>query len=218
MPIPISISPTSGSSNGTVSVSCPEYKGRLDRTQDVTVTCIDSGVNIPVGVCTVKQTGKPEYLQYAVTPPAGGITFAAQDSSTAIIEVKTNCRKVNCAVNSPASLVRTQYKVPGSNVYVGVAIQDIEDWGADDEYGIKFYIAAAGDNNSTKAKTSTIIISSVDNSNIALRINVTQAASAEAFAVSPLVVNFESDSSASSGYSDTISVSSNTTWTVEVSD
>lgn len=218
MPISISIFPTSGSSNGTVSVSCPEYKGRLDRSQEVTVTCTDSGVNIPVGVCTVKQTGKPEYLQYAVTPPVGGIAFAAQDSSTVTVEVKTNCRKVNCAASGPAMMWKTQYKTPGSNSYADISAQDMQDWGASDEYGIKFYIKASGDNTSTNVKTGAIVISSVDNSSIALRINVQQAAATESFAVSPLVINFESNGTVSSGYSNTISVSSNAAWTVEVSD
>ena len=154
----------------------------------------------------------------SITPPVGGITFAAQDSSTVTVEVKTNCRKVNCAASGPATLWKTQYKTPGSNSYVDISAQDMQDWGASDEYGIKFYIKAAGDNTSTNVKTGAIVISSVDNSSIALRINVQQAAATESFAVSPLVINFESNGTVSSGYSNTISVSSNAAWTVEVSD
>lgn len=148
----LNVTPTSGSGNGTVSVSSTaEHTGRNARTTTLTFTA----ANVEDVVRNVSQAGKPEYVDIAES--------AASDKAgkTVTISGKSNSSKLTFSLGSGTLSVNlpSSYTANSVSTSNGVAISG--DPGASAEYNFSISIVVPA-NTGASALTRQIIVTAAD--------------------------------------------------------
>lgn len=190
--------PTSGAGNGSVSVSTTEpHTGRTSRSTSVTFKA--SGVEDKK--VTVNQAGKPEFvtIQSAAAAASTGTMFelgGVSNSTKLTFELGIG----NLDIELPSSYLANSISADN-----GVAIKG--DPGASAEFSYTIPITV-NPNNGVEEKSRQIIAKS--NNGQTVICTVTQAAGDPTLSVSPTTINLTYEGSAKS-----ITVTSNTNWTVE---
>lgn len=196
----LSLTPTSGSGNGTISNSAGEHTGRVARTGTVTVTGV--GVTIPA-TYKVTQTPKAEF----VTFDDGAEMSAPKDASTLTIEGLSNSSKLTFAWvggDGNGVSIPVTYQANGMMTNNGDAIEG--DPGATSQYA--FNIELEIPKNDTIEEV-TRILRVTSNGGKAVQISIVQTAGDARLSVSPTEITIPQDGSAVS-----VQVTSNTSWMV----
>lgn len=194
----LSVSPTSGSGNGSVGVStAAHHTGR--GTRNTTVTFKASGVADKT--VTVNQAGKPEFVEFESTKAAakagGNITITGTSNSTKLnFTLGTGDLAITLPVSYTANSVSTNNNVAISG-----------DPGNTAEYAFSIQITVPAN---TGVTSLTKQVTVTDNGGNNKTCTITQAAGDPALAVSPATINLTYQ-----GASQNITVTSNTSWTVE---
>lgn len=195
------VNPLSGSGNGTISNSSTAHTGRVARTGTVTVQGV--GVSTP-STYQVTQTPKAEFCSFdngsgMSAPKAGGpLTIAG----------KSNSSKLTFSLGTGGDIsisLPGTYSANGTTTNNGTAITG--DPGAIAEYPFSLALTLPA-NTTINEKTKNIIVTAAGGQSA--QITVTQAAGDATLTVSPAAVTIPQDGSAVS-----VTVTSNTTWTVE---
>jgi len=213
----LTLSPMSGSGDGTISLSATEHTGRVQRTGTVTIT--GTGVQDPETVA-VTQAAKPEFVQFdnnaqtIAAPAAGGnLTLSGTSNSSkltwAAVGTATdeNGQTVNpeTGLDYPEVAAPTDYTANGAAAESGTAISG--DPGAAAEFAFSAVLVIPA-NDATVRVDRTYSIT--DNGGNSVQIVVQQTAGAARLAVSPASISI----TAAGVASDDITVESNTSWTV----
>ncbi len=196
----LTVNPASGSGNGTISNSAAAHTGRVARTGTVTVTA--SGVS-PV-TYDVTQSPLAEFVAF----DNGASMSAGKNGGTVTVTGTSNSSKLTFAwgdatadVNIPA-----QYTANGVTTDNGVAITG--DPGAASQFA--FSVAFTFPANTTVSDiTRQLTVTPNSGSGDAATINIVQAAGDPTLSVSPASITIPQDGTAQS-----VSVTSNTSWSV----
>lgn len=194
----LQISPTSGSGNGTISNSASEHTGRVARTGTVTVT--GSGVSTPA-TYAVTQTPKEEFASFN----NGASMSVNKDGGTVTIVGKSNSSKLTFAWvgSSDVSLPKT-YTAAGSSATSGSAITGDPGAAAQFDFNIELEFP---ENDTIDDILRTLKVTA--NGGQSAQIAINQAAGDATLSVTPTEITIPQDGSAVS-----VSVESNTSWTV----
>lgn len=195
----LSVNPSTGSGNGTISNSAPAHTGRVARVGTVTVTGV--GVATPA-TYRVTQEPKAEFATFD-----NGVEMAApKEGGTITISGKSNSSKLTLdwvdeshGVDIPAS-----YVAGGITTSNGTAIEG--DPGAVSEFS--FSIELELPKNDTISEVSRVLKVTANGGQSA-QISIVQSAGDARLSVSPTEITIPQDGSAVS-----VSVNSNTSWTV----
>ena len=144
----LTVSPTTGSGNGTVSVSTgSEHSGRVARSTTLTITA----ANVADQTVTVNQAGKPEYVDAPATATAvkGGQTVTIQGTSNSS-ELTFSLGTGDLSITLPSG-----YTANGITVENGAAITG--DPGASAEYNWSISVVVS-ENTTIDALSKQIIV------------------------------------------------------------
>ena len=195
----LTVDPSTGSGNGTISNSASAHTGRVARTGTVTVT--GTGVATPA-TYTVTQTPKAEFASF----DDGESMAAGKAGGTVTVTGKSNSSKLTFSwagtvsdVSIPAS-----YTAAGTTTSNGTAITG--DPGATAEYA--FSIALTFPANTTVSEITRSLIVTCNGSQSA-QIAIVQSAGDATLSVSPSEITIPQ-----AGTAQTVTVTSNTSWTV----
>jgi hypothetical protein len=189
-------SPSSGSGNGTVNISGSVHTGRAQRSG--TLTYKASGVTDISQ--SVTQEAKAEFVQIdniSVGKGGGSVTVTG----------KSNSSKLNFALGAGAIIASlpANYSAGGASTANNTAIAG--DPGATAEYNFSMTLTAAA-NTTTAPRSQTLSVTA--NGGQSAQSTLSQAAGDPTLAVSPASITLTADGTAVS-----ITVTSNTNWTVE---
>ena len=195
----LSISPNSGSGNGTISNSASAHTGRLARTGMVTVTGV--GVSTPA-TYKVTQEPKDEFATF----DNGSEMSAPKESGKVTIKGKSNSAKLTFTWlgNSYDVELPGTYSAGGLSTSNGANIEG--DPGASSEYTFSLELDFSK-NDTVCDITRTLVVTA--NGGQAAQISIIQAAGDARLSVSPTEITIPQDGTAVS-----VAVTSNTTWTV----
>lgn len=195
----LTVDPSTGSGNGTISNSASAHTGRVARTGTVTVT--GTGVATPA-TYQVTQTPKAEFASF----DDGESMAAGKAGGTVTVTGKSNSSKLTFSwagtvsdVSIPAS-----YTAAGTTTSNGTAITG--DPGATAEYA--FSIALTFPANTTVSEITRSLIVTCNGSQSA-QIAIVQSAGDATLSVSPSEITIPQ-----AGTAQTVTVTSNTSWTV----
>ena len=193
------INPNQGSGNGVISNSASAHTGRIARTGVVTVTGV--GVSTPA-TYKVTQEPKAEFVSY----DNGAEMSAPKEAGKVTITGKSNSSKLtfswlgeSYSVDLPST-----YSAGGLTTDNGVAIEG--DIGANAEYTFSIELDFIK-NDTIEEVVRTLVITA--NGGQAAQIRIVQAAGDARLSVIPTEITIPQDGSAVS-----VTVTSNTTWTV----
>lgn len=195
----LSISPASGSGNGTISNSSSAHTGRVKREGVVTVQ--GSGV-AAAATYKVIQTPKAEYVAFD-----NGTEMAVQKSGGSVtIAGKSNSSKLTFSWVGESSNVSlpSKYEAAGEDTANGSAIAG--DPGATAEY--EYNVVLSVPENTTIGSITRVLKVTANGGQYA-QISLVQAAGDAYLSVSPTEITIPQDGSAVS-----VEVTSNTSWTV----
>ena len=191
-------SKTSGSGNDTVSWSATEHTGRTART--TTATFSASGVESKT--LSITQSGASEFVTIdataTVAKTGGSVTISGTSNSPKLTFTETGTD--NIGITLPSAY--TANSVSTNN---GAAISG--DPGATQAYAFSITISNIAANTSTSSKTSQITVT--PDSGTAAVCNITQAAADAYLTISP-----DSITIPAAGTAQSVSVSSNTSWSI----
>lgn len=192
----VTTQPSSGTGNGSVKVSASAYTGRTQRSGSLTYTA-DGAEDV---VQTVSQKGKAEFVtvQNASATKAGG---------SVTITGKSNSSKLTFALGSgdlTISLPGT-YTAAGKSATSGTAISGDPGGSAEFDFSITISVPANG---TIAARSRQITVTTAGGQSATS--TLTQAAGDPTLSVSPNAVTLEA-----SGEAVTVTVTSNTSWSVE---
>lgn len=198
-------SPTSGSGNGSVTVSASAYTGRVARTTTMTFRAADCS-DVPV---TVNQTGKEEFvtIQQAASVAKTGVQALT-------ITGTSNSRKLTFSLGSSPTLVLTlpsTYTAAGITTNNGAVIGEgtaQEDPGASQQYNFSIAFSNIPENTTIDALTAQLIVTA--NGGQSATCTITQAAGDAYLTVTPSTITLAADGTETG----TATVTSNTSWTV----
>ena len=193
------VNPSTGSGNGTVSNSAAAHTGRVARTGTVTVTGV--GVFTPV-TYRVTQEPKAEFVAYD-----NGTEMSAQkEAGKVTITGKTNSSKLifSWLGNSYNVSLPSSYSAGGITTNNGIAIEG--DPGAASEFSFTIELDFPK-NDIVDDIIRTLVVTA--NGGQATQIAIVQAADDARLSVSPTEITIPQDGSAVS-----VTVTSNTSWTV----
>lgn len=193
-------SPTSGSGNGSVTVSASAYTGRVARTTTMTFQAADCS-DVPV---TVSQTGKTEFvtIQSTASVAKAGVT-------TLTITGSSNSSKLTFSLGSSPTLSLTlpaSYTAGGATTTNGTAITG--DPGASQQYNFSIAFSNIPENTTIDALTAQLIVTA--NGGQSATCTITQAAGDAYLNVTPSTITLAADGTETG----TATVTSNTSWTV----
>lgn len=189
-----------GSGNGTVTVSANQSNtGRNSRSQGATFKAAGCS-DVPI---TVNQAGKPEFVAFnngtaSVVKAGGTVTLQGTSNSSKLTFSKSND---NIELTLPST-----YTASGASTNNGAAISG--DPGATQQYNWSLALTVPA-NTDVTAKTCQIIVT--DNAGNTSTCTLTLAAGDATLSVSPLTIDLPWDGSTTG----TVTVTSNTTWSVE---
>lgn len=193
---------TSGNGNDTVSWSASAHTGREAR--QTTATFAASGVESKT--LTIIQSGKTEFVSFdsataAVDKAGGTLTITGTSNSSKLTFALTGTNGIG--LNLPATY--TANSVSTSN---GAAITG--DPGAAQQYAFSITFANIGENTTISSKTSQLTVTPNSGSSAAVTCNITQAAGDAYLTISPTTITIP----AAGTPAQSVSVSSNTNWTI----
>ena len=191
-------SKTSGSGDDTVSWSATEHTGRTART--TTATFSASGVESKV--LTITQSGASEFVTIdataTVAKTGGSVTITGTSNSPKLTFTETGTD--NIGIDLPATY--TANSVSTNN---GAAISG--DPGATQAYAFSITISNIAANTGTSSKTSQITVT--PDSGTAAVCNITQAGADPTLSISPSSITIPA-----AGTAQSVSVTSNTSWSI----
>ena len=189
---------TSGSGNDTVSWTGSERTGRTAR--QTTATFSASGVESKT--LTIIQAGKAEFVTIdstaSVAKAGGSVTISGTTNSSKLTFSLTG-------TNGIGLVLPTTYLANSVSTNNGAAVTG--DPGAEAEFPFTITFTNIGENTTISSKTSQVTVT--PNSGTAAVCNITQAAGDAYLTISPETINLTAAGTAVS-----VSVSSNTSWTV----
>lgn len=194
----LSLTPTSGSGNGTISNSSPAHTGRVKREGTVTVT--GAGVSTPA-TYKVIQTPKGEFVQFdngaelAVQKAGGNVTITGKSNSSKLTYTWVGTSNV---------AMPNSFEAAGMITANGSSISGDPGATAEYNYNVEFSFPA---NVTTDEITRTLKVTA--NGGQSAQIAIKQAAGDAFLSVSPTEITIPQDGSAVS-----VQVTSNTDWTV----
>lgn len=192
----VTTQPSSGTGNGSVSVTATQYTGRTQRSGSLTYKA--NGVDDVVQA--VSQKGKAEFVTI-------GNASATKTGGSVTITGKSNSSKLTFALGTgdiTISLPST-YTAAGKSATSGTAISGDPGSSAEFEFSLTVTVPA---NTTIAAKSRQITVTTAGGQSATSTIS--QAAGDPTLSVSPTSVTLEADGSAVS-----VTVTSNTSWTVE---
>lgn len=198
-------SPTSGSGNGSVTVSASVYTGRVARATAMTFKAADCA-DVPV---TVNQTGKTEFVSIQ---QAASVVKAGAQALT--ITGTSNSRKLTFSLGSSPTLVLTlpsTYTAAGITTNNGAVIGEgtaQEDPGASQQYTFSITFSNIPENTTIEALTAQLVVTA--NGGQSDTCTITQAAGDAYLRVEPVTITLAADGSQTG----TAAVYSNTSWVV----
>lgn len=195
----LSITPTSGSGNGTISNSSSSHTGRVKR--EGTVTVQGSGV-ATASTYKVIQTPLAEFVNFS----NGAEMSANKAGGTITIEGKSNSSKLTFSwVGSVTDVtLPSTYTAAGETTNNGTAIDGDPGASAQYSYNIELNIPE----NETIDEIDRVLLVTANGGQTA-QITIKQAAGDAYLSVSPVEITIPQDGSAVS-----VTVTSNTSWTV----
>ena len=205
----LTVTPDSGSGNGSLDVSVSSYSGRESKQMSFRV----GGTGGGEGTVQVTQEGLSEFVTFA-----SGTAEIGKEGGTLQLSGTSNSTALTFSIAKGGSLVLTApptYKVLEQNVNNGEAVPD--DPGASASYGwtIEFTVP---ENTTTGSLTCTVEVSDAGSSAAGSNIHscvVTQAAGDAYVYVGAMNQGSVSITLPAEGGNDTVQVFSNTDWTVE---
>ncbi len=194
----LSVTPASGSGNGNVSVStAANHTGRVSRS--TTVTFKASGVTDQVA--TVNQAGKPEFVSIQST------ASASKAGGTVTISGTTNSTKLTFGLGTGSLVITLPNSYLANSVSTNNGTAITGDPGAAQEFAFSIAITVPANQGITSlSKQITVTSNGGQTSNCTL----TQAAGDASLSISPATIDLTWEGTAQS-----ITVTSNTSWTVE---
>lgn len=193
----LTLNPTSGSGNGSVSCVAAAYTGRTNRSGAITVTTAGS----KTATVSVTQTGK------AIFVTAGRNQSAPATATTVTVQFTTNVQKFKVTPASGATI--SSVKVNGAAVTASSGIYiPSGDPGASAQYSVEVAITFAA-NTAVTAKTFTVKLEDSVTASVSGTVTITQAAAASSISVAPTTLTFSA-----AGETKSFSVTSNDSWTV----
>lgn len=194
----LSVTPASGSGNGNVSVStAAAHTGRNSRS--TTVTFKASGVSDQVA--TVNQAGKPEFVSIQST------ASASKAGGTVTISGTTNSTKLTFGLGTGTLDITLPSSYLANSVSTNNGIAITGDPGAAQEFAFSIAITVPTNQGITSlSKQITVTSNGGQTSNCTL----TQAAGDASLSINPATIDLTWEGTAQS-----ITVTSNTSWTVE---
>ncbi len=188
--------PSSGSGNGTVNVSGTAHTGRVKRSGVLTY----KAAGVADVTQSVVQNAKPEFVTVNnVSAPKGG--------GNVTITGKSNSSKLNFALGSgdlPITLPNT-YTAGGASTANNANIAG--DPGATAEFDFAMTISVPA-NGTINPRTRIINVTATGGQSVSL--TITQAAGDPTLSITPTEITLDE-----SGSAESVSVTSNTNWTVE---
>lgn len=193
----ITVSPSSGTGNGTITLTAQAFTGRVNRTGTVTVTT--AGGKTATVACT--QTAKTLFVA------AGTAQNVTYDKTTATVSFTTNAQKFKITVASGLTL--------GAVTANGVAVTaasgiytPANDPGATAQYTVTAVVTFAANDTLSAVTRGVTLVDSVNTTKTATT-NVVQGAAPSRVSVNPTSLSF-----ATAGEGKTFQISSNDSWTV----
>ena len=195
----LSINPSTGSGNGTISNTATAHTGRVQRSGTVTVT--GNGVSTPV-TYKVTQEAKAEFAQFSNGPEMA----APKSAGKVTVTGKSNSSKLTFSFVGDSKEVElpAKYTAAGAEVDNGTAITG--DPGASAEFNFSVELDLPMNDTIEEVERT---VSVTANGGQAAQIVIKQAAGDARLAVEPAEITIPQDGSAVS-----VEVSSNTSWTV----
>lgn len=188
----------SGNGNDTVSWTGSNHTGRTAR--QTTATFSASGVESKT--LTIIQAGKTEFVTIdstaAVGKNGGSITISGTSNSSKLTFSLTGTNGIG--ISLPATYIANSATTNNGTAITG-------DPGAAQQYTFSITISGIAANTTVSAKTSQITVTA-NNSNTAT-CDITQAAGEAYLTISPTTINLTA-----AGTAESVTVSSNTSWTV----
>lgn len=195
----LTTTPTTGSGNGTISNSASAHTGRVARTGTVTVT--GTGVTNPV-TYSVSQSPKAEFAAF----DNGSEMSASKTGGTVTVTGTSNSSKLTFSWAGTVSDVSipSSYSAGGDTTNNGSAITG--DPGATAQFAFSISLTFPA-NATVSAITRSLIVT--DNAGGTAQIAIVQTAGDATLSVSPTEITIPQ-----AGTAQTVTVTSNTSWTV----
>lgn len=193
---------TSGNGNDTVSWSASAHTGREAR--QTTATFAASGVDSKA--LTIIQSGKTEFVSFtdataAVDKAGGTLTITGTSNSSKLTFALTGTNGIGLVLPS-------SYTVNSVSTNNGTAITG--DPGAAQQYAFSITFTNIGENTTISSKTSQLTVTPNSGSSAAATCDITQAAGDAYLTISPTSITIP----AAGTPAQSVSVSSNTNWTI----
>lgn len=208
----LTVTPDSGSGNGSLDVSASSYSGRESMQMSFRVVGTGGGE----GTVNVTQSGLAEFVTFS-----SGTAEIGKTGGTLQLSGTSNSTALTFSIKEGGSLVLTApatYKVLEQNVNNGEAVPDDPGASATYAWAIEFTVPA---NMTTGALTCTVEVSDAGSSEAGENIHscvVTQAAGDAYVYVGAMNQSSVSITLPAAGGNDTVQVFSNTDWTVQAAD
>ena len=193
----ITTSPTSGTGNGTSSITAPAYTGRNQRTGTITVTT-NGGQTATVAVTQ-------SALAAFVT--AGGNQSISATNTAATVTFTSNVQAFKVTPTGGASI--TSVKVNGTAVTAsGGVYTPSGDPGGSAQYTVEIAVSVPA-NTTITAKTFTVKLEHSNTASISGTVTINQSQGSSSISVSPTSLTFTAG-----GETKTINITSNDSWTI----
>lgn len=197
----LTVSPATGSGNGSIQNTAPEHTGRVAQTGIVTVIGVGVTFDAEKHTYKVTRTPKAEFVQFD-----NGTEMAAEKTAGNVtITGKSNSQKLTFSTTAGDITIPTKYTAAGLSTNNGANIAD--DPGADAQYA--FSVTIPFPENTTIEEVNRTIKVSANGGQLA-QITVKQAAGDAYLELEPTEITIPQG-----GGSVAISVRSNTSWTVQ---
>lgn len=193
----ITASPTSGTGNGTSSITAPAYTGRNQRTGTITVTT----KNGKTATVAVTQSALAAFVT------AGGNTSISATATAATVTFTSNVQAFKVTPTGGASI--TSVKVNGTAITAsGGVYTPSGDPGGSAQYTVEIAVLVPA-NTTIIAKTFTVKLEHSTTASISGTVTINQSAGSSSISVSPTSLTF-----AAGGETKTINITSNDSWTI----
>lgn len=193
----ITASPTSGTGNGTSSITAPAYTGRNQRTGTITVTT-NGGQTATVAVTQ---------LALAAFVTAGGNQSISATATAATVTFTSNVQAFKVTPTGGASI--TSVKVNGTAVTAsGGVYTPSGDPGGSAQYTVEIAVSVPA-NTTITAKTFTVKLEHSTTASISGTVTINQSSGSSSISVSPTSLTFTAG-----GETKTINIISNDSWTI----
>lgn len=193
----ITASPTSGTGNGTSSITAPAYTGRNQRTGTITVTT----KNGKTATVAVTQSALAAFVT------AGGNASISATATAATVTFRSNVQAFKVTPTGGASI--TSVKVNGTAITAsGGVYTPSGDPGGSAQYTVEIAVLVPA-NTTIIAKTFTVKLEHSTTASISGTVTINQSAGSSSISVSPTSLTF-----AAGGETKTINITSNDSWTI----